>query len=528
MKLSFCVMTNAASGRVAAIVELVRPVVDEVVIAVDDRTPEGEIGALQALADEVRLFPYREPADAAIPWLYSLCSGDWILNVDHDEIPSPALIEALPGLVQTDAVSHYWLLRRWLWPDAAHYLDEPPWAREPVPRLVRNDPQTLRFSDEFHRPFVLEGPSRFLEQELWHADFLLRDEGYRRQKALDYERRRRGMRIAGVAHNAGFYLPELRSGARVAEVPEADRALIERVLAAPDPPTATPRPAARAAVSELDRLWPGGWSDRLHRGRVEHVERVELLTAGVQQTIAVRVTNESDRAWLHGGDAMPEVRLGYRFDPPDWDDPALRTPFPADLAPGESQVVPVHVVPPARPGRYRLELDLLHEHVRWFGVGVETEVDVRPRRRIALIGQGDPLEAELDRLLLEPELEPVIVVRGEELQPQRHGHPRIPGLRDYLLAGVEDAPKARLLATLAARTRGAKSQLAGLAGCERLVIVSTDWPEGEPVVRELWRLAATARAARALGVPVEVRPGVLDRFTRSLERMLAADIRRHA
>ncbi|MDP8910683.1 MAG: hypothetical protein M3M94_01295 [Actinomycetota bacterium] len=58
-------------------------------------------------------------------------------------------------------------------------------------------------------------------------------------------------------------------------------------------------------------------------------------------------------------------------------DEYLRTPFPAAVPPGCVELVPVHVVPPNAPGRYVLELDLVQEHVRWFGCTVRAPVDVR-------------------------------------------------------------------------------------------------------------------------------------------------------
>ena len=550
--LSFCVITRSASARVAAIVDLVRPVVDEVVIGVDDRAPESDVAVLQSLADRVQLFPYADPADSATPWLYSMCSGEWILNVDHDEIPSLALLAALPALTAAGDVTHYHLAKRWLWGDARRYLDEPPWGREAVPRLVRNDPASLRFSDEFHRPFVLGGACRYVEEQLWHVDFLLRSYEERREKVLEYERARRGMRIAGLAFNAGWYLPELRDSVRTADLPEAEWALVERVLAAaPPPPPPPPWPRARHATrEELERLWPGGWraTGELHRGRLEPVEHVDRLTAGVQQTLDVLARNDSDWVWGAGGEARPEVRIAYRWHGSETDAQALRTPFPADLRPGEAQIVPVHVVPPDRPGRYRLEVDLVHEHVRWFGVGFEVEVEVVPRRRVALIGSGAPLEGELDRLQFEPDLEPVIVDRGNTPLPSDWEHLQVPGARDYLLEGLEGSSRLRLFLGLALRSRalvrrarrlrrdlpaaplryGAEGLLSGLAGCERLIVTNPDWSAAEPLTRELWRIAATARAANALGARVEMRPAALGDVSRLLDRAVAADIRRHA
>ena len=544
-------MTRESSGRLAAIVALLRPVVDEVVIAVEDGGDPGAAAGLLELADVVRLFPHRDPGDSVIPWLHSLCSGEWILNLDDDEIPSASLITELPSLVAAADVTHYWLARRWLWPDAGHFLDEPPWGREWVLKLVRNDPASLRFSDEFHRPVVVSGASRYVEAPLWHADFVLRPFEHRREKVLAYEHSRRGMRVDGLALNPGFYLPELGEP-DTAEVPEPDRRRLEAVLSAREPsvppePWQTPQ---RASGTEIDRLWPDGWrsAGELYRGRVEPLQSISRLTATVQQTVDVLVTNESDWAWAAGKEAMPELRLAYRWHGPGGgsDESALRTPFPADLAPAEQQVVPVHVVPPESPGRYRLEIDLVHEHERWFGVGFELEVDVVPRRLVALIGNGAELDAELDRILFEPALEPLLVEAGVELPPQRFGHPRVSGLRDYLVHGVEAASRPRFFLALGWRTHrlvlrarrlragtpspplpdGAEAFVGMLARCESLTVVNRD--PAAPVTRELWRLAASVRTARALGVPVVVAPAALSGLSRSADRALARDINRSA
>ena len=72
-----------------------------------------------------------------------VCSGDWILNVDDDEVPSEELLAALPELIAAADVTHYWLLRRWLWPDAARMIAEHPWTTDYQLRLVQNDPRLL-------------------------------------------------------------------------------------------------------------------------------------------------------------------------------------------------------------------------------------------------------------------------------------------------------------------------------------------------------------------------------------------------
>ncbi len=131
------------------------------------------------------------------------------------------------------------------------------------------------------------------------------------------------------------------------------------------------------------------------------------------------------------------------------------------------------------------------------------------------------------------------------MSPQRFGHARVPGLRTYLQRGVEETSRLRLLLGLLWRTHrlvvrarrlrqgvpaapledGAEAFLLVLERCERLIVVSRDLDA--PTTRELWRVAASVRAANALGVAVTVRPDVLAGGSRRVDRMLARDVRRH-
>ncbi|HEV7641592.1 MAG TPA: hypothetical protein VGO39_12065, partial [Gaiellaceae bacterium] len=337
---------------------------------------------------------------------------------------------------------------------------------------------------------------------------------------------------------------ELAPGARTARVPEPDVALIRRVLAAPAPsPVAEGRPARRASMAEVEARWPGEPFDpSMWTGALAPLETLDRLPAGARHTVTVAVENLGGVGWPRGPEGSPLVQVATRWLAEDGAvvEEGLHTALPADLLPGRSLNVPVHVVAPDRPGRYRLELDLVHEHVRWFGCAVAWNVEVPPRHRVAVIGRAEPLEAALDRIHLQPELEPLILERDAAVTLERFGHPRLPGLGGYLLEGIDGRIGPVELVRLAARTakllrrarrlraqvpatplpHGAEECLTGLAGCERLVIAGADWPPDAALTRELWRLAATASAARALGLTVEVESDLAE--TRgALDRLLA-------
>jgi hypothetical protein len=500
------------------------PLAAEIVVAVDERA-ELDGAALAAVADRVVLFPQRDPSDSVIPWLHAQCDRDWILNLDDDEVPSPALLRELPAMLAAD-VTHWWLPRRWLFGSVESYLDEAPWVPDYQLRLYRNDPATLRFSDEFHRPVIASGPAGFARFPLWHLDCLLNSFERRRDKALAYERARRGMRVAGLAHNSGFYLPELRADARRGRVPPEDVALIRRVLdAAPSTNRLRSGTIRRAQRAEIDAHWPGAPYDReLYSGSLAPLERLESLPAGAEHTVTVTVANLGRVTWHHGPEAAPLIMVGTRWLDASGalSEEGIHTPLPSDLRPRSTLDLPVHVRAPFQPGTYRLSISLLHEHVRRFGNTLEWVVEVSPARRVAVIGTGRLLDAALDGIHLEPEVEAVV----------------LPSLSDYLLAGIVGGIGPVELARIAIRfgrlqrrvrhvrngkpsaplSDGAESCVCALAGCEELLVVGPDWEPDAAVTRHLVRLVATIRTAQTLGVAVGVQlpgftpSGRVDRF----------------
>lgn len=515
--LTACLLTSGPAARVAALLDLLRPVAGELVVALDDRADDGTASVLAAAADQLVRYPYREPVDRPLPWLFSLCRGDWILNLDDDEIPGAALLEALPTLVRARDVTHYWLLRRWLWSDRESMLAEHPWSTDYQLRLVRNDPLLLRFPSETHRPLEALGPHRFVRLPLYHADLVLTPFERRLAKAKKYEALRPGKRNAGRPVN-DLFLPERFASARTEPVPAPDRALVRAVLAAGAPAgPAHPRAVRRAGEQEIDELWSGRATE--HRGRLELLDEPERLLAGEQRTFDVRVVNLGGTTWPWGERGEPEIRLSYQWLDRDGNqlEYGLRTPLPADLPPGDAEVVPVHVLAPDEPGRYRLRLDLVHEHTCWFGCAVEREVTVEPRRRVALVGDPDAVARTVARMVDEtPELEP-LVLTSDRCWP-RFGPAHAPDLRAYLLDGttpgrLSDWPRiaARSLALgRAARRRaagrearplrrGGEEFLDAVAGSSRLLLVAGAARTG---LREWWLERLTAWAARRLGAEI--------------------------
>jgi hypothetical protein len=217
--LSVCSITDAPLDLIAAAMAPLRTCADEIVIAVDARVDPDLAAAHGAFAERVVRLPFALPVERALAWLHGQCSGDWILRIDSDEIPSAALAERLAELTRTREVMQYWIPRRWLFPDRRMYLAEWPWVPDYQARLVRNEPSLLRFPGKVHSSVVCVGPARYLREPIYHLDCVIRSQKERADKVHDYRRLSRHLQLprnGGPPLNEALYLPERWPAPRVA------------------------------------------------------------------------------------------------------------------------------------------------------------------------------------------------------------------------------------------------------------------------------------------------------------------------
>jgi len=359
---------------VRAVLEAWRPYVDEVVLAVDERGDGSVFAACEHVVDQIHIAPAVRNMERYLGWLHSLCSEDWILRVDDDELPSAALVAALHTLLEERELTHFWLPRRWPYPTGATYIAGGPWGRDIQVRLVRNLPGLWRFSGANHSNIEVTGPSRVLSEPLLHVVTVLRARGEREAKYHYYERL-----TAGLTNTFGnplnvVYLPEDAPEVELASMDHHDAESVAVFLAKAGadktPPTPVTDQASRPTGAEVER-WLGEreLSPGAYAATVTLLDEVTDCQPNFVQHVRVEVSNQGDE-WLPRGPVpAPPVFLGhrwYRLDGSEVRSQIARTPLTETVAPGAMTRLTAAVQAPDVTGTFELHLDLVHEFVRWF------------------------------------------------------------------------------------------------------------------------------------------------------------------
>jgi FkbM family methyltransferase len=246
-----------------------------------------------------------------------------------------------------------------------------------------------------------------LNQPIYHADCLLQNLEQRLAKAKRYEQARPGHRNEGFPVNA-MYVPEVCDGLETQAVPQPDQASMAQLL---DQSLVSLKSSARKRTSGFTRkedivLFNSGRmvSPNAYQASVTIPSPRPRLPVATHCGLDVVVRNLGDEHWPAAHVDSPPIRLGCR-----WLDAASsvqvagegRTGLPALVKPGEEAQVRLGFETPGQAGEYLLEVDVVHEGVRWFGCGSRM---------------------------------PVALVAGEEVSPQPTG-PRF--MASYGLDGID-------------------------------------------------------------------------------------------
>jgi hypothetical protein len=97
------------------------------------------------------------------------------------------------------------------------------------------------------------------------------------------------------------------------------------------------------------------------------------MQAGKPSVVTLTIKNPTSETWPAGTGPVT-VNIAYHWMTADGTKPVVfdgvRTPFPHDIAPGESiTVTNIGVLAPPNPGAYRLQMTLVQETISWFEWG---------------------------------------------------------------------------------------------------------------------------------------------------------------
>jgi hypothetical protein len=375
--ISLCMMVRKPAARVRAILELFRPVVDEIVLAADRTGDPATLATCVDLVDQ----PFAvdpAPFERWVGWLHSRCESDWILRFDDDEAPSAGLLDGLRTLAEERHPMQIAFSRRWLWGDERRWISTWPWTPDYQVRLVRNVPGAWRFPGRMHEPIETLGELRLVDAPIYHCELLLTDAQARRAKRERYEKLRPAYWNADFPVN-GYYTPEDWQDVETSQTPSDDLRLIEQLRLGARPPEQPRGVDPAPAVSEFEAEFYLGarkLSEQAYSASLELVRPPRSLPSGVLREHEVVVTNLGDGPWPWG-DYPPYVRLGYRWLEPGGDvvleDRCL---FTETVLPAMTTRLLAPIRVPAA-GSYVLSLDVVHEHERWFGCAADYAVEVR-------------------------------------------------------------------------------------------------------------------------------------------------------
>lgn len=397
--ISLRVLSNGPLSRLAAVLALYRPHVDEIVAVVNGLFRPLELRQLWPVCDEV--VPVEMTGDFTAgryrPWLLRTANADWVSLIDHDEVPATSLLGGLAAAAALDHVAQICGPRRWLYPDEATYLDRTPWEPNMKQLLIRTTPTTTCLRAGVHRDSPIVAPYRHTEMASYHL-VLLENRELRVRRVAHYGRLGRAQQPppAGFT-DRDYYLPEDHPRPlELAPVPAGDVALIRSVAARTD--AADPvidrmtRPGdgrewlpGTLRMAQIESFWPG------QPFQPDHA-RAELriwggaggqvpgrIAPGSDLVVWVSMRNTSPRSWpREGGD--PPVRLGAYWIGATGQVKAgeFRALLGGEVRPGEQAIEPILVTAPQTPGNYQLTLDMVVEDVRWFGCGLTVPVAVGP------------------------------------------------------------------------------------------------------------------------------------------------------
>ena len=153
---------------------------------------------------------------------------------------------------------------------------------------------------------------------------------------------------------------------------------LEQLGFAAAPESDTDRNTASARWRELYPEPDSGLPDEAYRAEVRVLDPPSTVPSRSNFSCLVKLHNRGTVRWPNRL-RHPRIRLGCRWRSTDGSGTTVledRYVLDSSVSPGSSTYEQVTFATPPEPGAYILQVDLVHEHFRWFGCGGPIEVTV--------------------------------------------------------------------------------------------------------------------------------------------------------
>ncbi len=341
MKLSAVVGTKNGSGRIPALLEKLRELADEVVVLVDSTTTDATAEVAGKCGATVHTFVHDPHFIEMRRRMLECCSGDWILNLDDDEMVNARWTRAaLDEIMRDRTITHCWFPSRNLVPPGDRYVRTAPLYPDWGMRMFRNLPSILVLPAYLHEAWRVAGEPRFAaDLHRYHWDFVWNDRASREAKVAAY--RAADPNNAGEKHTLyeDFYFETER-------ITEKDSAPAE-------------------SAYEQQPIREGGVDVHLS-------EFPSTMTVGQQYAVRVTIANGSSQAllpqseFIRWGTLELVTRWFARQEGTDTHGEISKTPLPGRVEPGRTLPALAFVKAPAEPGDYWLQPDIRDERGLFF------------------------------------------------------------------------------------------------------------------------------------------------------------------
>ena len=388
MKLSVAIPAFNSEAYIEPLLRGVRQFADEVVIGVDTGGTDGTERICARYADRLFCLEPIGTSERAVAWLNEQCTGDWILRLDDDELPSEGLVRALSGLLADREYTHYWLPRRWvIGRDQPRWIMQHPWWPDWQLRLFRNIRSLLTYPGHLHSECLVAGASGYAtEGALYHYTLICHDEGRRRERMRQYEQ------ISPYNSLAHYYFPGEGTVA-TRPIPPGDgpfrgdsrsvrRAIDYRRFWSRRGPSSFPPPYVSLAEIDAARREAGDYPPELFSASIDAIDCPERTQPGRLFPVQLRLRNDSRFIWHSVGLGSPTITLSYHLldrDGNPYEFEGVRTNLPLSVRPGQAITVIAQVTAPWEEGEYVIRWDPVIENVAWFSTQAWLGPDTRFR-----------------------------------------------------------------------------------------------------------------------------------------------------